>query len=215
MQNRRCAALSILLALLSLSFSTFGARAGAEVHDVAVTKIGKAKSILGQGWSMKINVTVVNQGDVPETFNVTLMGTLNTSPSPTVREIGRRSVSLNGGYSTIVTFVWSSVGFSKGNYTLTGIADSVSGETNTTNNVLTQGFVIVAMAGDFVGGGSTGRWPDGRVDIRDLASMCRISIVLPGYPPPKPDLTYDIDDNGKVEIKDLSIAAKNYGRIDP
>jgi len=45
---------------------------GLEVHDVAVTNITPSKTVVGQGYSMPINVTVENQGDYTETFNVTL-----------------------------------------------------------------------------------------------------------------------------------------------
>ncbi len=44
---------------------------GPPIHDVAVTNVTPSKTVVGQGYSMKINVTVENQGDLPETFNVT------------------------------------------------------------------------------------------------------------------------------------------------
>ena len=39
-----------------------------------------------------------------------------------------------------------------GNYTLTAAADMVSGDTNTTNNNFTDGWVIVSIKGDLTGG---------------------------------------------------------------
>jgi len=35
------------------------------------------------------------------------------------------------------------------------------------------------------------------------------------YPDPRYVANYDIDGNGKIEIKDFAAAAKNYGKIDP
>jgi len=70
------------------------------VHDVAVTNILPYQTVVGQGFSTKINVTVQNQGEVPETFNLALylLGTRvplslgasastgwnNTQPGPTI-----------------------------------------------------------------------------------------------------------------------------------
>jgi outer membrane protein assembly factor BamB len=41
------------------------------VHDVAVTNVASSKTVVGQGFSAFINVTVANQGGYTETFNVT------------------------------------------------------------------------------------------------------------------------------------------------
>jgi len=43
----------------------------APAHDVAVTNVTPSKTVVGQNYSMSINVTVQNQGDYNETFNVT------------------------------------------------------------------------------------------------------------------------------------------------
>ena len=43
----------------------------AVVHDVAVVDVTPSKTVVGQNYSMLINVTVENQGDSSETFNVT------------------------------------------------------------------------------------------------------------------------------------------------
>jgi hypothetical protein len=42
------------------------------IHDVAITNVTPSKTVVGQGYSMNVNVTVANQGDFTETFNVTL-----------------------------------------------------------------------------------------------------------------------------------------------
>jgi len=42
------------------------------VRDVAVTDVRLRQTVVGQGFSTKINVTVQNQGELTETFNVTL-----------------------------------------------------------------------------------------------------------------------------------------------
>ncbi|MEM3616535.1 MAG: LamG domain-containing protein [Candidatus Bathyarchaeia archaeon] len=42
------------------------------IHDVAVTSVTSLKTVVGQGYSMNVNVTVANQGDYTETFDVTI-----------------------------------------------------------------------------------------------------------------------------------------------
>ncbi len=67
-------------------------------------------------------------------------------------------------------FTWNTTGFAKGNYTITAYADPVSGETDTADNNFTDGWVIVAMAGDITGPEA---WPDGKWDIRDIALVAK------------------------------------------
>jgi hypothetical protein len=43
-----------------------------QVHDVTATSVKPSKTIVGQGYSLSVNVTVVNQGDFTEALNVTL-----------------------------------------------------------------------------------------------------------------------------------------------
>jgi hypothetical protein len=42
------------------------------IHDVAIVNIAPSKTVVGQGYNMNVNVTVANQGEYTETFNVTL-----------------------------------------------------------------------------------------------------------------------------------------------
>ena len=48
------------------------------VHDVAVTNVIPSKTVVGHGYSLNINITVANQGDYTETFNVTLYANTTT-----------------------------------------------------------------------------------------------------------------------------------------
>jgi hypothetical protein len=54
------------------------------IHDIAITNVTPYKTIIGQGYSAKVNVTVANQGNYPETFNVSAYAnnwTSDTQPS--------------------------------------------------------------------------------------------------------------------------------------
>jgi len=119
--------------------------------------------VVCQGFSATINVTVANQGDITETFNVTAYAN--------VTAIQTETLTLTSGNSTTPAFTWNTTGFAKGNYTLSAYAEPVPGETNTADNNLTGGWVIVSIAGD-VTGGTRNPWdfvPDGKCDGKDIA----------------------------------------------
>jgi hypothetical protein len=109
-----------------------------------------------------------------------------------------------------LTFTWNIVGFFKGNYTMLAYAWPVRGEIDMANNKLAGGWVIVAMVGDLTGINS---WPDGRVDMRDVAKVARLfGISLPN---PRYDPNCDIYYDGKIDMRDVAVPARNFGKIDP
>lgn len=172
------------------------------IYDVALTDVRSSKTIVGKGLVARINVTVENKGDVSATFNVTAFG--NASIIQTM------TISLSSGNITIVNFNWNTTGFTKGNYTLSAQAWSVLEDVNATNNLYTGGWIIVAMIGDVAG---NNRYPDGKVDIKDLASIAIGYGQSVGQP--KYVSNNDLNSDGKIDIKDLALAAKNYGKTDP
>jgi len=109
------------------------------VHDVAITNVSPYKTIVGQGLSLKINVTAENPGGYTETFNVTLYA--NTT------SIATQTITLTSGNSTTITLTWNTTGVPYGNYTITANATAVPGETDTTDNTRTC-WVVVAIPGD-------------------------------------------------------------------
>jgi hypothetical protein len=108
-------------------------------HDVAVTNVASSKTVVGQGFSATINVTVANQGGQTETFNVTAYANATV--------IGLENVTLTAGSSATVTFTWDTTGFTKGNYTISAYAWPVPGETNTVDNTFVDGWVVVTSHG--------------------------------------------------------------------
>jgi hypothetical protein len=52
-------------------------------HDVTVTDIVLSKTVVGQGYNMNVNVTVANQGECTETFDVTLYADSGTPMNET------------------------------------------------------------------------------------------------------------------------------------
>jgi hypothetical protein len=128
------------------------------------------------------------------------------SPPP----IGKQAVILQNNTFTTLTFIWNTTGFAKGNYTIWAYATPVPGETDTSDNNFTDGWVIVAMVGDITGPNG---WADGQVDIRDVALVSRLYGLTSsdsGYNP-----NCDIDNTGEIDIKDVAIVSRNYGRTNP
>jgi PKD repeat protein len=165
--------------------------------DIAVTDVKLAKTVVGQGFTCKINATVQNQGDYEETFNVTLYA--NTTAITT------QTLTLTSGSSTTITFTWNTTGFAKGNYTITAYAWPVPGETDTDDNRFTDGVVTVTIAGDLDGNLA--------VQLVDLVILAKAYGSKPSEPPWNPNA--DLDDNGVVGLTDLVTLAKNYGKTDP
>jgi streptogramin lyase len=175
---------------------TVAARAAA--HDIAITEVTPSKTVVGQGYSLNINVTAANQGDYTEIFNVTVYA--NTT------SIATQTISLTSGNSTTITFPWNTTGFAKGNYTTNAVADTVPGETHIADNTFADGWVIVAMVGDITGPEG---FPDGDVDIRDVSAVARLFGV--SSPSPEYNPNFDINGDGDIDIKDVSTVARHFG----
>jgi ABC-type transport system substrate-binding protein len=163
--------------------------------DVAITNVTPYKTVVGQGYSMNIKVTAENQGNYfEETFNVTLYA-YTTISEPI-------EVTLTSGNFATVTFTWNTTGFAKGIYTISAVADTVPGETDTTDNTLTDGWVLVTIVGDVNG--------DCKVDGKDIALIIKAYGSYPGHP--KWDPNMDVNCDGKVDGKDIALTIKYYGK---
>lgn len=164
------------------------------IHDVAIKNIKPTRTILGNSTSTSINVTVQNQGDTLETFNLTVYA--NT----TLIEI--KEITLPSGNSTTITFTWNTTDFAKGNYTISAEADTVPSETDTEDNTLIYGTVIVTILGDLNG--------DGEVKIKDIAMAAKAFGSKPGDDNWEPNA--DINEDGEIKIFDVATVAKEFGK---
>ncbi len=99
---------------------------GEPVHDVAVTGISAPSWVL-PGDTVSVVVTVANQSDHHESFDVTLT---DTTDGP----LGSQLVSLDAGDSTLVSFNWDTTGASIDDHILEAEAIAVTGETDTADN---------------------------------------------------------------------------------
>jgi len=167
---------------------------GGEVHDVSVTDVDPSKTVVGQGFTLSINVTVTNQGAYSEIFNVTAYA--NTTIIDTLADI-----TLASGDSTTIFFTWDTTGVLYGNYTISVYATQVPNELDTQDNTHAESTVLLTMPGDI-----DGDYYVGSADFSVLAGAYGSSIGDPAY-----DARADFDNDGYVGSSDFSILAGNYG----
>jgi hypothetical protein len=185
------------------------------IHDVAVTSVVPQRTVIAQGFSVKINVTIQNQGDVTEPVNVTVYA--NTTIVET-----KTNITLTSGNSTTLTFTWNTTGFAKGNYTISAYAWPVSGEIDTEDNSLTDGWILITKVGD-LGGGVPPQFfkCDDKVDGKDLALFLQCykntsppeAMYLADLGGGVPPRFYQCD--GKVDGKDLALFLQCYKGLGP
>ena len=161
-------------------------------HNIAVANITASKTIVGQAYSTSTNVTVENQGDRTETFDVTVYA--NTTA------IATQTVTLTSGNSKTITFTWNTTGFAKGNYTIWAYAWPVSGETDTADNTKIGGTVFVTVAGDVTG--------EGLCDMQDISILVDKFLAEPKDP--RWDVNCDVNDDHIIDMADISIAVDNF-----
>lgn len=105
-------------------------------HDIAVTSVVPVSSSISIGETLDINVTVRNEGNETETFNVTLY--YGTSNAGTVLVENLESKN-----ETLLIFHWNTSGVAEGNYTISAQADILQNETDTQDNLRSDGVVEV------------------------------------------------------------------------
>lgn len=150
----------------------------------------------------------------PETFSVTVYVNLAT--------IGSQVFVLTSGNSSTLTFVWNTTGFAKGNYIVKAVADMVQGETDTSDNTLTDGTVVVTKVGDF-GGSIPPQFFlfDDKVNSKDLALFLQCykrtappeAMYLGDLGGGVPPQFYKCD--GKIDSKDLNLFLLCYKGLGP
>ena len=107
-------------------------------HDVAVIDVAPSKSLVEQGDTLEVNVTVANQGDFTETFNLTLYVNSTIIGTETITD-------LVCGTSETVTFPWNTKSFPRDNYMISAYATPVHGELDITNNNFTYGTIKIGV----------------------------------------------------------------------
>jgi parallel beta-helix repeat protein len=178
------------------------------ISDVAVIDIILSHSVVGQGHSAYVNVTLANEGSYLETLNVTLHANLTL--------IQTRTITLPSENYTTVTFLYDTQGFAKGNYTLrvNATITVIPSETDLTDNTLKDAWIIIAMIGDIIG---IDDWPDGKCDMRDVGLVARYFGQTIPPAPPNCDLSGPINGvpDGIIDMRDIGLVARHFGETDP
>jgi hypothetical protein len=161
-------------------------------HDVAATEITtqEAKTIVGSGLNLPINVTVAEGLSYTETFNITLYANTTVIGTETDQTMNSQS-------SMIIPFSWKPSQF--GNYTLSATVTFTGPATST---FTTPAQLEVTVQGDVLG--------KHQVNILDVVAITAIYGVSKGNPKFNPNC--DIEGNGKITILDVVACTSHYGQ---
>jgi len=162
------------------------------VHDIAIMSVSHG-AFVGQGYPANIQVEIANEGTWEETFNITCYANGSLAD--------KTLVTLNALNTTTTTLRWNTTGWVKGNYSISSTITICEGETDTTDNSMLGGNVLVTTPGDVDG--------DFDVDIFDIVYI--IGSYGSSQGDPEYDAVSDLDGDGDVDIFDIVIAAGNYG----
>ena len=165
-------------------------------NDVATNAVVTSKTVVGQGYSVSINVTAQNKGEVTETFYVSALhgGVIDELP-----------ITLSPDSADMISIRWNTANTEMGNYTIGGYSEAVPGETSTSDNLLTGGWVVVTIPGDVKG--------DFIVDIFDAIMLAGTFNSVPLSPNWNPNT--DINDDSSVDIYDAIILAGHFNQQYP
>ena len=169
--------------------------------DIATTNVTPSKTVIGQNYSLSIYVTAENQGTYTETLVTVYVNATS---------IATQTIILTSGNSTTLTFTWNTTSFAYGNYTIWAYATPVSGETDTTDNNSTGGWILVTIPGDVDGDLENGHYD---VDLYDAVRLLACYGAKEGGPSFDPNC--DIDDSGQVFLFDAVILLSHYGQKYP
>jgi parallel beta-helix repeat protein len=162
------------------------------LHDIAIIAIASSKTIVGQGYCAHINITIANQGNIPETFPII------TYANKTITQTN--ILTLENNTATTITFAWNTAGFAYGYYTIWAYALPILGETNKTDNTLTDGTILITIPGDVNG--------DYLCDMLDVSILVDKFLTQP--PNPLYDPNCDINNDLIIDMADVSTAIDHF-----
>lgn len=166
------------------------------IRDLAVTNVVPSTNIVYEGWIIHINVTVKNEGNMTETFDVkayygvdNLIGTLTVE-------------NLDPDNESTLNFTWNTEGVTPcHNYTIWAEAVAVPYEIDTTDNTCEDGGVKVRLMGDVNG--------DGMVEMLDFNVLSQAYGSYPGHPRWNP--LCDLNQDEWIEMLDFLWVSRNFG----
>jgi outer membrane protein assembly factor BamB len=164
------------------------------------------KKYVGKDYGTTIYITLKNKGNFTES-NVQIIAYWSNSTH--INQIIGFTIipEILAGESTIINLSWNTMHLAYGNYTISAYA-LIPGDGNISDNIYIDGSILIVIPGDVTS--KTLGVPDGKVDMRDIGSVCEKF----GTDPTKPnwDPNKDINNDGKVDMRDIGIACSNFGK---
>lgn len=170
----------------------------APIRDISILDILPTKTVVEEGNLIYITVTVENQGEIMETFNITVYA--NTT------SVNLVDVTLSSGNVSNPAIAWNTTGFTKGNYTLSAYAWPLSGENDTADNIMLDGWIFLTILGDVNN--------DRIVDITDIVMTITAfgkSSEDPGWFEPNWFSNMDVNNDDLIDITDITTVIVEFG----
>lgn len=170
------------------------------IHDVSVSEAYSLNNFVGEGFYSNIFLSVKNEGEFPESFNVTIYA--NTTP------IAVKSVTLERECLVNFTFKSDILNLDKGNYTVWAYIEPVPGEVDIVDNTFLDGWLFVTTPGDVSG--------DFKVNILDCILLANhFGHVggdghIRGSREWRDCMNCDINGDFKINILDCIILSNNF-----
>ena len=106
------------------------------IRDIAITNVTPSREWAYAGWIINITVTIKNEGNTNETFNVRTYYNNNLLDEITI-------TNLTPSEERNILFQWNTTGISDGNYTIRAEADILPDEIDTADNSFTDGTILI------------------------------------------------------------------------
>jgi len=177
-------------------------------HDIAIISVAASANVAYPHWyptitpppgrtliPFEINVTVKNEGDFDETFNVTILYNNET--------LETEAVSLASAASTTLTLIWDVSNLSLGTYIMVAEVPPLPDETWILDNVIDSLAVDVRHPGNTNG--------DDQVSIADVGPLVIAWKKKPGQLGWDPRCDFNMD--GEIDTWDVSIIIFEWGAM--
>jgi hypothetical protein len=161
--------------------------------NFTIADLTLSKSRVAQGYSLRIDTTADNPGNLVEAFAMT------TYANGTA--IDTEEITVVNGSSTPITFDWNTRDFAFGNCIVNAYVTPFPHEPNITGNNVAGGWIVVTIPGDLNG--------DFTVGLSDLVILAKTYNSNPTDTKWNPNA--DIDGDDVVRRSDLAILSQHYG----
>jgi len=142
------------------------------IHDIALIGLEASPRAASPGEPIYINVTVQNQGDYAETFNVTVYADMYPAVIGDEITVGNQTVyDLPPRTNQTLNFEWNTTDLSLGTYWVSAEASVVPSEIDTTDNILKCGTLI---------GGIHVPYREPEVNIIIPVVLATLALLIPG-----------------------------------